>query len=67
MENKSVPDCLTELWIEYMGPVLRHPSSAAWIKKAFQIWYHAAVERGFLDPNDETMKSFVLGKFPATE
>lgn len=51
-----------ELWIEYMGPMLRRPTSAAWIKKAFQNWYHAAVEQGFLDPNDETMKSFVFGK-----
>ena len=51
-----------ELWIEYMGPVMRDPVSERWIKKAFQNWYHAAVERGFIDPNDQAMKLLVFGK-----
>ena len=59
--RKTVTSEEIELWIEYMGPVMRRPVSAPWIKKAFQNWYHAAAERGFLDPNDQIMKVFVFG------
>jgi AbiV family abortive infection protein len=50
-----------ELWVEYMGPVLRDPKSEQWIKKAFQNWYSAATKRGFIDANDPIMKRFVFG------
>lgn len=59
--RKAVRSEEIELWIEYMGPAMRRPLSVARMKKAFQSWYHAASERGFLDPNNQIMKSFVFG------
>ena len=59
--RKTVTSEEIELWIHYMGPVLRQGVSVMWIKKAFQTWYHAAAEKGFLDPDDQLMKTFVFG------